>query len=73
MRKEHSEAQKAVGEVEKRLQEVEKHLGNDHGPDGEFLSMDGKCFSLTVDKYEYEVCPYRSAIQKEGIIATRLG
>lgn len=42
-------------------------------PQGEFQSLHEKCFQAPVKQYEYEVCVYKSASQKEGGRSTSLG
>ena len=32
-----------------------------------------RCFEANVDKYVYEVCPFKSAAQKDGGMSTSLG
>jgi hypothetical protein len=43
------------------------------GSDGEFTSLQGKCFSLVQRQYTYEICPYDEGRQKEGGSSTSLG
>jgi Glucosidase II beta subunit-like protein len=60
-------------ELRDKKASLEKQLGHDFGPEGQFISLLGKCFSGVVEKYTYEVCPYASAAQKEGSSSTSLG
>ena len=59
--------------LQKKLDDLKKLLDRDYGTDQQFMTMDGKCFELTVKQYVYEVCPYASAKQKEGHSSTSLG
>eukprot|EP00850_Spirogloea_muscicola_P006302 SM000030S11311 [mRNA] locus=s30:4120:7428:- [translate_table: standard] len=48
-----------------RITDLESKLSRDYGPSGEFAAFE--------DKYEYEICPYKQATQKEGHQHSRLG
>lgn len=50
---------------------LETKLGRDYGPDDVFLPLNGRCVSAHVEKYEYEVCPFGAAAQKDGGSSTR--
>ena len=74
----------ALAEDMKSLQEDEKKKKNeldlasrvlewDFGPDDAFMALYDKCFSKQVQQYEYEVCLFRSAKQKEGGSSQNLG
>jgi len=43
-----------------------KVLTWDFGPDDAFMALYDKCFSKQIQQYEYEVCLYRNAAQKDG-------
>ncbi len=51
--------------------ELEAKLARDYGAGDAFLPLEGRCFTVSVDKYQYEVCPYGSAQQKDGGMSTR--
>lgn len=50
---------------------LETKLGRDYGPGDVFLPLVGRCVSAQVEKYEYEVCPFGAAAQKDGGSSTR--
>ena len=50
---------------------LETKLGRDYGPSDVFLTLEGRCISAQVEKYEYEVCPFGAAAQKEGGSSTK--
>lgn len=50
---------------------LETKLGRDYGPGDVFLPLEGRCISAQVEKYQYEVCPFGAAAQKEGGSSTR--
>lgn len=58
-------------ELEREKKQLEGKAGRDYGVEDAFLPLDGRCFSVSVDKYTYEVCPYGSAQQKDGGMSTR--
>lgn len=60
-------------ELESERNDLEAKLGRDYGPGDVFLPLDGRCISAHVEKYEYEVCPYTAAAQKDGGSSTRCG
>jgi len=59
--------------LQQRIDELTEWLEADYGPEREFLPLKDKCFSTNVEKYIYEVCPFKNAKQKEGHGATQLG
>ena len=50
---------------------LETKLERDYGPDDVFLPLEGRCISAHVEKYEYEVCLFGGAAQKDGGSSTR--
>lgn len=62
-------------ELDTKIIDLENVTGGDYGDDYEFFAMRGKCFSKTVNQYDYEMCPYKEAQQKEGghSYGTKLG
>ncbi|CAL8469590.1 g9131 [Coccomyxa elongata] len=63
----------ALAELERQQSELRSKLKLDYGPGGEFLALHGKCFEADVDKYVYEICPYKNAAQKDGAAHVSLG
>ena len=53
-------------QFEKDIKELEDNLKRSYGPDDVFAVLVGTCIETTVDKYRYEICPFKSAVQKEG-------
>ena len=53
--------------------ELEAKLARDYGAGDAFLPLEGRCFTASVDKYQYEVCPYGAAQQKDGGMSTGCG
>jgi protein kinase C substrate 80K-H len=55
--------------MENKLKELEESIGGDNpdkfGPNGELHSLRDECFSVEAGKYEYEVCMFGSASQKD--------
>lgn len=44
------------------------------GRNGVFYALEGKCFSINIREYEYEVCPFGEAKQKQSNgVSTSLG
>lgn len=72
-RKEHKKLEKDRNVVQRSLDDLTKQTGYDYGVDGEFIYMLNECYTLNVNQYVYEVCPFKEAKQKEGNKATRLG
>lgn len=73
VRKDYSEVTEELRKLEARVSKLHKNLAADYGPDGEFIALADKCYSLTLNQYVYEICPYSKATQKEGHSTTRLG
>ena len=67
--------EKEERELGERFREIEAEGEEDYGGGFEFYLLKGKCFSKTVNKYRYEMCPYKEAQQLEGSASsgTRLG
>ena len=67
--------EKEERELGERIREMEAEGEEDYGGGFEFYLLKGKCFSKTVNKYRYEMCPYKEAQQLEGsaVSGTRLG
>ena len=66
-------AQAKVDRTQGKLDELNRWLNSDFGPELEFASLSGHCFSMQDKQYTYEMCPYGDANQKEGGQSTRLG
>lgn len=71
--KELREAESKLRAFETELTELKDKISRDHGPEGEYLSLEGKCFDHSIEKYKYEMCPFGSAKQMEGSQSTGLG
>lgn len=68
------DAETRLAELEKAVRELEQKLEQDYGADGEFYVLDGQCFSHHTREYEYEICPFGEAKQKQnGSFGTSLG
>ena len=56
-------------DLEKELKELDDLIGGRHesrfGPNGELASFNNACHSVITGKYEYEVCVFGQALQKE--------
>jgi protein kinase C substrate 80K-H len=50
-----------------------KVLTWDFGPDNAFMALYDKCFSKEIQQYQYEVCLFRNAAQKDGGSRADLG
>ena len=74
-RKALQEAETEEADLTKSIQDVKAVANEDYGDDNEFYALRGKCFSTKVQKYTYEMCPYKDAQQLEGSAThgTRLG
>ncbi|KAM3577878.1 hypothetical protein VYU27_000419 [Nannochloropsis oceanica] len=74
-RKALTEAEKEEWELNKRVKEIESEGEEDYGGGFEFYLLRGKCFTKMVNKYKYEMCPYKEAQQLEGsaVSGTKLG
>ncbi|KDD75177.1 subunit beta of glucosidase II-like protein [Helicosporidium sp. ATCC 50920] len=53
-------------EMEAELKALKAKAEADYGGEPAWAALAGRCFSATVDKYTYEVCPFDRATQKEG-------
>lgn len=73
VKKNHREVASQLRSLQNKLSDLEKKLKNDYGSNSEFISLVDQCFKLTINQYEYQVCPFKDAIQLEGHINTRLG
>lgn len=73
VKKSYQEVADELRKLESRVRKLNKNLAADYGPEGEFVAFVDQCYSLTLNQYIYEVCPYSKAVQKEGHITTRLG
>ena len=68
-----SEAERDVERLSNSLGDLEKYLDGEFGADNVFLAVYKECVSLKVKQYDYEVCFFDKASQKEGGSTTRLG
>jgi len=69
----YNKAQSKVTKMENKIRDLtEKHKKN-YGDELEFATFDGQCFERKIQQYAYEMCPYKSAVQKEGSSSTSLG
>ena len=61
--------QQQKADLEKELQELDDLIGGRHesrfGPNGELASFNNACHSVITGKYEYEVCVFGQALQKD--------
>ena len=55
----------SLKEQKKQAESSIQNLGSDlfYGPRTEFYKMKGQCYKKTINKYNYEVCPYGNAKQ----------
>lgn len=69
------EAEMEERDLEKSIHDLKDVANEDYGDDNEFFALRDKCFSIKVQKYTYEMCPYKNAQQLEGSAThgTRLG
>jgi protein kinase C substrate 80K-H len=68
-RAKHSAAASALRAAEDALAKATLDLSRYLGPRAEYAHMLGECYSVEVDKYAYEICPFGEARQDR----TRLG
>lgn len=73
LKKEENDLQRKKKQLEQRINELTQWLEADYGVEREFLPLKDKCFNAKVEKYTYEVCPFKDAKQKEGHGSTQLG
>lgn len=73
IRKDHSKASTELRDAERQRDSLNEKLGRDYGPDSKFVSLVDVCFKLQQDKYEYEICPFDKAGQKEKNRYVNLG
>lgn len=60
--------QSLVDSLEKEIKEMKKTIGedgSDFGPDGELFGLKDSCFSVEEGKYEYELCLFGEAKQRD--------
>jgi len=72
-RKTYDDIDSSKKDIQNKITKLEQWLKQDFGPEGEFATMHGKCYSTTVRQYTYEVCAYEKAEQKENNVGTSLG
>jgi len=72
-RKEVKNLKSALMDLESSVDDLEKELKGDYGPDNELWPLKGQCYSIKVNQYTYEMCPYKDAKQKEGHSSVSLG
>jgi len=80
LRREIRSFKKAINAIEKELapkrdevKKLENILEQDFGNLLQFESLYDQCFEFNDAKYVYELCPFKSAAQKEGGRSTSLG
>ena len=56
-------AKDRVSTLERELTAIEEEAAADYGPGGVFFKLKGQCYSLKVNQYTYEACPFASAKQ----------
>jgi protein kinase C substrate 80K-H len=66
IRSEHSKETSNLRTLEKEKSTLESNMKSSFGPDDAFAVLVDRCLSTKIDKYTYEVCPYKAAKQKEG-------
>jgi protein kinase C substrate 80K-H len=66
IRTEHSKETSNLRTLEKEKSTLESNMKSSFGPDDVFAVLVDRCLSTKIDKYTYEVCPYKTAKQKEG-------
>ncbi|KJE97010.1 hypothetical protein CAOG_07498 [Capsaspora owczarzaki ATCC 30864] len=59
--------------TEREVNALDAKLNTDLGPEQEFFVLQDECFSFKTNEYQYEVCPFVSAKQKQNDRATSLG
>ncbi|XP_067625993.1 glucosidase 2 subunit beta-like [Eurosta solidaginis] len=64
-----------VRQIEQEIQNVDDQAAKDYGPNEEFATLDGQCFSYEDREYVYELCPFVRALQrsKSTYLETKLG
>lgn len=66
IRTEHSKETSNLRTLEKEKSTLESNMKASFGPDDVFAVLVDRCLSTKIDKYTYEVCPYKTAKQKGG-------
>lgn len=54
-----------VRQIKKKIEESEQVLKIDFGPENVFYTLKGNCFSITHKEYDYVLCPFDKATQKD--------
>ncbi|KXZ51700.1 hypothetical protein GPECTOR_11g15 [Gonium pectorale] len=62
------DAERALEQLQKDKQDIQTflHIYTDFGPGDVFLSLANKCFTSYQTRWNYEVCPFKQAVQREG-------
>lgn len=71
-----SKLQNEERELEAEVSKLEQDIAKYYGPDEVFSKLDGDCFNYHADEYNYEMCPFGEAKQKNaksGAVIAKLG
>uniref|UniRef100_A0A0G4GRC3 Glucosidase 2 subunit beta n=1 Tax=Chromera velia CCMP2878 TaxID=1169474 RepID=A0A0G4GRC3_9ALVE len=73
VRKELRDSEALLQESEKTHTQLTKALNTDFGPDHAYFTLFESCVKLQEGKYEYEICPFHEAWQREAGAKVKLG
>lgn len=60
----YNEAADAVSELSSSIRKLEEKLNRDHGPEDEFVALDGQCFEFDHSEYTYTLCMFARTTQR---------
>jgi len=70
LRTECTEKEKALRAAEAKVEAEQGKIDGDYGANDVFYKLKGECFTLQLQQYVYELCPFRSAKQGSTLLGS---